>query len=174
VSVKEEIAQDVKSNSIQELPSEESLVKVERIEEELRMTVKQETADSLQAIKSEPSFNVSTDAADTISNSNPTEEWSRAIPNPSRIILLRQTPTKIYYTSIPTSPSSPITPPDVDRAYLLDLFNVDVTAPHGSLADVYSMWAAVDPLLFGKAWKAEGVPRGVRVLRQDPWECLLS
>jgi hypothetical protein len=174
VLVKEEIAHDVKSNSIQEMRLEESLVKVERVEDELRMTVKQETADPLQVVKPEPSFNVSTDAADTISNSYPTEEWFRAIPNPSRIILLRQTPTKIYYTSNPTSPSSPITPPDADRAYLLDLFNIDVTARHGSLADVYAIWAAADPLLFGKAWRAEGVPRGVRVLRQDPWECLLS
>lgn len=102
----------------------------------------------------------------------PTEEWSRAVRDPPRVLLLRQSPTKIYYSSIFTTAAPSTTP--VDREYLLDLFNIDITAPHGTLTDVYAAWATQDPALFGKACGKGEVPRGVRVLRQDPWECLIS
>lgn len=101
----------------------------------------------------------------------PTTEWSRAIRDPPRVLLLRQTNSKIYYTSMPRTPCSTAS---ADKEYLLDLFNMDITAPHGTLRDVYQAWAVQDPALFGKAWARREVPRGVRVLRQDPWECLLS
>lgn len=102
----------------------------------------------------------------------PTEEWSRAVRDPPRVLYLRQSPTKIYYTSITTTSTASTV--SADKAYLLDLFNSDITAPHGTLTDVYAAWAEQDPALFGKAWGRGEVPRGVRVLRQDPWECLIS
>lgn len=152
-------------------------VEVENVGQALQTIVKQEPTDAPQLIDSNPSLDKSRDNVEY--DPGPTEEWSRAIPDPARIIFLRQTPTKIYYASIsscPTSSSSSTIPTDpaTDRAYLVDLFNLDVTAPHGTLADVYETWAAGDPLLFGKTFRARAVPRGVRVLRQDPWECLLS
>ncbi|KAJ9113962.1 hypothetical protein QFC19_000158 [Naganishia cerealis] len=160
-------------------------VKVEAIEEEVTISVKDECQDSngiladIQEYSNEAKETEEPEAA-------PLEEWSRAISNPPRVILLRQTPTKIYYTSVLPStaePSNRAPPPDddciignsdIDRDYLLDFFNIDLTASFGSLKGIYSLWAGQDPSLFGRAWKAQAVPQGVRVLRQDPWECLID
>jgi hypothetical protein len=151
-------------------------VKMEEITEEVTITVKTED-ERQECVKEE---NETTDP-----DTGPLEEWSRAIYDPPRVLFLRQTPTKIYYTSIlppsvrPPNPeltlnSCTIGNPDIDRAYLADLFNIELTARFGSLKEIYARWAEQDPLLFGKAMKARAVPQGVRVLRQDPWECLIE
>ncbi|GHJ86460.1 hypothetical protein NliqN6_2862 [Naganishia liquefaciens] len=129
------------------------------VKQEPETPIKQEPTDPSPLVNPEPSFDTPP--------SLPTDEWSRAIPNPPRILFLRQTPSRIYYTSLPPHPAT-------DRAYLVDLFNVHVTAEYGSLNGVYDAWAHGDPALFGKTRERGGVPTGVRVLRQDPWECLLS
>lgn len=136
-------------------------VEVERIDESSSQAfIKHEPIDDTLHL-------ITTDASLNNDPSHATEEWSRAIPHPRRIIFLRQTPRVIHYASRPSFPAA-------DRTYLLDLFNMHVTAPHGSLARVYDAWAGADPALFGKAMGKGRVPRGVRVLRQDPWECLIS
>lgn len=129
----------------------------------------------------------------------PLEEYSRAIEGPSRVILLRQSRTKLYFTSILPTPDL------LDRnelAYLDARFVVDFfqlpnsflsngsaspssssggssVAPRGSrvplpLPEQYDRWAELDPLLYGKAYHKGLVPLGVRVCRQEGWECLIS
>lgn len=44
--------------------------------------------------------------------------------------------------------------------------------PPRTLGDWYAAWTRADPLLFGRLHPAP--PRGIRVLRQDPWETLLA
>lgn len=129
----------------------------------------------------------------------PREEYSRAIPNPSRAILLRQSETKIWFTSVLPPSTSGISEAkgkgtsgeadirEKDLEFILDYFqlppNFDPPS-FGSLArplqfplpleEQYRTWARLDPLLFGKAWAAGALPRGVRVCRQEGWECLIA
>jgi hypothetical protein len=42
------------------------------------------------------------------------------------------------------------------------------------LMDQYAHWKELDPLLFGKAYDRDELPKGVRVVRQEGWECLVS
>lgn len=142
-------------------------VEVERIETEPQAFVKHEPIDTLPLVNPDASLDSNPSSGSITPSHSPTDEWSRAIPNPPRVIFLRQTPHAIHYASLPSSPRA-------DRTYLLDLFNTHVTAPHGSLSRVYDAWARADPALFGKTKERNRVPRGVRVLRQDPWECLIS
>jgi N-glycosylase/DNA lyase len=115
----------------------------------------------------------------------PTEEWSRAIPNPDRVILLRQTSSRIYYTSVcpPTAcQPSATTLNSADLLFIQSYFALSLPTPTGgggetaspSLMQLYRAWAELDPALFGRAYAEGRVPRGVRVLRQDVWECLVS
>ncbi|KAJ9116932.1 hypothetical protein QFC22_004590 [Naganishia vaughanmartiniae] len=160
-------------------------VKVEETKEEMSMNVKMEDQD-LNELPDETQEYVKHET-EPYPDVEPLEEWSRAIYNPARVIFLRQTPTKIYYTSIlppPTpldnpelgqpSDGSTFRDPEIDRAYLVDFFNTKLTARFGSLKEVYARWAEQDALLFGRAVKARSVSLGVRVLRQDPWECLIE
>lgn len=100
----------------------------------------------------------------------PLEEWSRAISSPDRVILLRQSSNKIYYTSI--LPSDAPSPLDLDKSFIESYFSITSKLP--SLPVLYRSWSNIDPLLFGNAYSQSKLPRGVRVLRQDVWECLIS
>ena len=157
----------------------------------------------------------------------PIEEYSRAIPNPDRIILLRQDSKRIWFASVTavdsTSPSNQdhredLEPPEpkpssdlenIDRAFLMDYFRllppsrpstevrrITTEPPSSPLssppADLqisnatpalalplpyqaqYEHWKSLDPLLLGKALDNGWLPRGVRVVRQEGWECLIS
>ena len=161
----------------------------------------------------------------------PIEEYSRAIPNPDRVILLRQDSKRIWFASVTAVDSfSPPTasdhrnhredlePPEpkpssdlenIDRAFLMDYFRllppsrpstevrrITTEPPSSPLssppADLqisnatpalalplpyqaqYEHWKSLDPLLLGKALDNGWLPKGVRVVRQEGWECLIS
>jgi N-glycosylase/DNA lyase len=102
----------------------------------------------------------------------PIEEFSRAIPDPPRVVCLRQTPTHVWYTAVhPTQEAL-----EKDRRdgttgkWLEDYFHL---SRHPDLEKLYSEWRDRDPGLFGRA-EVDGRAVGVRVLRQDPWECLVA
>ena len=146
-----------------------------------------------------------------------TEEFSRVIADPPRVILLRQSPRSgIYYTSVALTDTATIgavpsvissisaahcPDPTADMAYrrqeidlrwIRDYFNLDRVP---NLPGLYASWIDRDPLLFGKTLGAEEADRilamhrgdrshspasgsqrgrGIRVLQQDPWECLVA
>ncbi|KAK6340656.1 8-oxoguanine glycosylase ogg1 [Orbilia brochopaga] len=87
-------------------------------------------------------------------------EWSCGFPD--RIISLRQSDTHLHYRA--TYPATPPAKDDTEEI-LKDYFNLSV-----DLASLYEKWSAADPNFKKKA----GEFRGVRMLRQDPWECLVG
>ena len=172
------------------------------------------------------------DAADDDDPDEPLEEYSRVIPDPDRVVLLRQTPSKIWITSVlpSTSTSTTVTattssPGSIsadgsisydeerrarDRAWFMDYFQLPMMLPFIpplsatvvtttatptvstipidqatetpsrprprplELKSQYRHWKDLDPLLFGKAYDRDELPVGVRVVRQEGWECLIS
>jgi hypothetical protein len=147
----------------------------------------------------------------------PLEEYSRAIPDPDRVVLLRQTKTKIWIVSV--LPNSAVERgneidgiiiegkaerEERDKAWFADYFqlpSLSLGAPISTLMgnsedhpaepstgenqlgapplplplmDQYAHWKELDPLLFGKAYDRDELPKGVRVVRQEGWECLVS
>lgn len=153
---------------------------------------------------------------DDLEEDEPLEEYSRAIPDPDRVVLLRQTKTKIWIASV--LPNSAVGGQDEiddvikgnaereerDKAWFADYFqlpNLSLGAPcsipmgnsedHPAepstgenrlgtpplplpLMEQYAHWKALDPSLFGKAYDRDELPKGVRVVRQEGWECLVS
>lgn len=103
----------------------------------------------------------------------PVEEFSRALDGPSRVIFLRQSSTKLYYTSV--APDADRTREDShahDLRYLEEYFQL---TRFPSLPDMYIDWRDRDPGLFGRLdVTADPRAQGIRVLRQDVWECLIS
>ncbi|TYJ57227.1 hypothetical protein B9479_002142 [Cryptococcus floricola] len=100
------------------------------------------------------------------------EEYSRAIDDPPRVVCLRQSPTHIHYTAV--YPNADAAERDehmsATKLWLEDYFQL---ATYPDLDVLYADWRDRDPKLFAPA---ELNPRaiGVRVLRQDPWECLVA
>jgi N-glycosylase/DNA lyase len=98
------------------------------------------------------------------------EEFSRAVDDPPRVVRLRQTPTHLLYAAV--YPDASAERLDVDyvqtRQWIHDYFQLD-----HDLDQLYKEWKERDPGLFGKI-DIEGRAVGVRLLRQDPWECLLA
>ncbi|KAL7274705.1 8-oxoguanine glycosylase ogg1 [Rhizina undulata] len=108
---------------------------------------------------------------------NAGDEWSCALNG--RILTLRQDSTHLHYRAIFPSSASPSPAPDSDilsfsdddkendttAALLHDYFNLSV-----NLTSLYAHWSAVDPNFSLKAPKFAGV----RMLRQDPWENVIS
>ena len=91
-----------------------------------------------------------------------------------RVICLRQTSdTLLYRAFFPVAPSDPLTcMADLERlreeetlAWLQDYFQLDV-----DLVKLYDAWEELDPV-FGKLRSRF---TGIRMLRQDPWENLVS
>jgi N-glycosylase/DNA lyase len=102
--------------------------------------------------------------------SDASEEFSRAVDNPPRVVRLRQTPTQLHYSVIYPNTQSE----EQDKAYnatqawIRDYFQLDY-----DLDELYREWTKRDPSLFGKI-DIDGRAVGVRLLRQDPWECLVA
>ncbi|KAF8424692.1 8-oxoguanine DNA glycosylase [Tirmania nivea] len=103
---------------------------------------------------------------------NSGDEWSCALYG--RIISLKQDPTHLHYRVIyPAVSVKPITEPgteigkenDDTESVLRDYFNLSV-----DLTKLYKTWSEQDPVFMKKAPKF----MGVRMLRQDPWENLIS
>ncbi|EJU05374.1 DNA glycosylase, partial [Dacryopinax primogenitus] len=81
-----------------------------------------------------------------------------------RLICLRQDNTHIYYRTVfPTSSSSPT---ETTESWLNSYFQLSVNLP--SLYTSFSL----DPHFARLALRPQ--LQGIRILRQDPWECLLS
>ncbi|EIW69462.1 hypothetical protein TREMEDRAFT_68703 [Tremella mesenterica DSM 1558] len=98
----------------------------------------------------------------------PLEEYSRAIRNPCRVIFLRQSIHRLHYVSL--LPDGSTSKDEETRQWLEDYFQL-VNYPDLSL--LYKEWRDRDTELFGKI-EFDKKAIGVRVLRQDPWECLIS
>ncbi|KAI5786452.1 8-oxoguanine DNA glycosylase [Peziza echinospora] len=91
---------------------------------------------------------------------NVDDEWSCALYG--RIISLKQDSTDLHYRAIYPN-SEPAT--DDTAEVLRDYFNLSV-----DLTKLYELWSERDPVFKKKAPKFTGV----RILRQDPWENLIS
>nr|XP_031862776.1 uncharacterized protein CI109_001788 [Kwoniella shandongensis]KAA5529848.1 hypothetical protein CI109_001788 [Kwoniella shandongensis] len=106
------------------------------------------------------------------SQSTPSEEFSRAVDDPPRVVCLRQSPSHLYYTAIHCDELAA----KIDREkgstrrWLDDYFQFQAQP---DLEALYAEWKVRDPALFGKV-EVDGRAIGVRVLRQDPWECLIA
>jgi N-glycosylase/DNA lyase len=85
-----------------------------------------------------------------------------------RVVCLRQTPDALHYRSV--YPPSP-TPLDEDTreaqtlSWIKDYFQLDV-----DLLELYDEWSRRDPVFCNLRHRFSGI----RMLRQDPFECLLS
>ncbi|EDN08144.1 hypothetical protein HCAG_04654 [Histoplasma mississippiense (nom. inval.)] len=106
-------------------------------------------------------------------------EWSCALYG--RIVSLRQDPTHLHYRSyFPPIPPALPTPPssvpasrreescekiDDTEALINNYFNLDL-----NLTDLYEQWSTADKNFKKKAPKFAGI----RILRQDSWEALIS
>ncbi|WVR05219.1 hypothetical protein IAU60_002231 [Kwoniella sp. DSM 27419] len=100
----------------------------------------------------------------------PCEEFSRAISDPPRVICLRQTPTRVYYTTVYPEHGAQIEDEGTTRRWMEDYFQL---GRYPDLEGLYKDWSLRDPALFGRVEVSERAV-GVRVLRQDPWECLIA
>nr|ODN77321.1 N-glycosylase/DNA lyase [Cryptococcus depauperatus CBS 7841] len=102
----------------------------------------------------------------------PTEEYSRAIDNPPRVVCLRQSAARIYYTAIYPDTVSPNFDKDnsITNRWINDYFQLE---RFPDLEALYLKWRNQDPYLFGRI-ELHDKSTGVRVLRQDPWECLIA
>lgn len=103
-------------------------------------------------------------------DTSPVEEYARAIDG--RVVCLRQSSTNLYYTAV--HPTEAATAEDLQkgstRQWLEDYFQLN---SYPNLVAMYSEWRKRDPELFGMA-ELDGRAIGVRLLRQDPWECLIA
>lgn len=95
---------------------------------------------------------------------HPDCEWRLALQD--RVICLRQNPTHIFYRSI--TPVVPVADADEDLvclSFIRDYFQLDV-----DLLELYDDWSQKDPVFSGLRTRFSGI----RMLRQDPWENLVS
>ena len=86
-----------------------------------------------------------------------------------RVVCLRQSPNTLFYRSVypppEPSPSEEATKDSETLSWLRDYFQLDV-----DLTELYTEWSKSDPVFH----KVKDRFEGVRMLRQDPFECLLS
>jgi N-glycosylase/DNA lyase len=99
--------------------------------------------------------------------SDPSHEYRLCLQD--RVVCLRQSPDTLFYRSVFADSS---VPPEVESArdketllWLKDYFQLDV-----DLVKLYNEWSEKD-LVFSRF---RGRFEGIRVLRQDPWENLIS
>ncbi len=98
---------------------------------------------------------------------DPSHEYRLCLQD--RVICLRQSPDTLFYRSV--FPDTSV-PPEIVSArdaetllWLKDYFQLDV-----DLVKLYSEWAERDPVFAKLRTRFEGI----RMLRQDPWENLIS
>jgi N-glycosylase/DNA lyase len=99
--------------------------------------------------------------------SDPSHEYRLCLQD--RIVCLRQSPTTLFYRAVfPDTPAPPeiVSARDAETLqWLKDYFQLDV-----DLVELYSEWAERDPVFAKLRTRFEGI----RMLRQDPWENLIS
>ena len=123
---------------------------------------------SLQAVlKCGQSFRWSIYPLRTALPSDPSHEYRLCLQD--RVVCLRQSPDTLFYRAVfPDSPVSPELKTTRDAETLLwlrDYFQLEV-----DLVMLYNEWSEKDPVFA----KLRGRFEGIRVLRQDPWENLIS
>ncbi|KAF8469583.1 8-oxoguanine DNA glycosylase [Kalaharituber pfeilii] len=91
------------------------------------------------------------------------DEWSCALSG--RIVILKQDLTHLHYRAIFPSKAQDAERKDDTSEVLRDYFNLSV-----DLTKLYKQWSDSDPIFMKKAPKFTGI----RMLRQDPWENLIS
>ncbi|KAA1469465.1 DNA glycosylase [Dentipellis sp. KUC8613] len=98
--------------------------------------------------------------------SEPSHEYRLCLRD--RVVCLRQSPDTLFYRSVFAGPP-PHPPDDVCEAetltWLKDYFQLDV-----DLVKLYDEWSERDPVFRSFRTRFEGI----RMLRQDPWENLIS
>ncbi|EAU88821.2 N-glycosylase/DNA lyase [Coprinopsis cinerea okayama7 len=86
-----------------------------------------------------------------------------------RVVCLRQSPSTLYYRSAFPDPQPPLSKRTIHEAetlaWLRDYFQLDV-----DLESLYAEWASRDKVFA----KVKDRFSGIRILRQDPWENLVS
>lgn len=121
------------------------------------------------AVKLEPESEETTIDAKTTSLTPPAslEAWTEfSICLADRVIFVRQDEERgyIYHRTLLPYDATPATSIETEL-WLRDYLNLAVP-----LEDLYEEWAAKDPIFGRFAQKF----RGIRMLRQDPWECLCA
>jgi len=99
---------------------------------------------------------------------DPSHEYRLCLQD--RVVCLRQSPDTLFYRTV--FPDSPVSPEVVETArdaetllWLNDYFQLDV-----DLVKLYDEWSEKDPVFAKLRARFEGI----RMLRQDPWENLIS
>ncbi|CAL00223.1 uncharacterized protein An07g02890 [Aspergillus niger] len=94
-----------------------------------------------------------------------TDEWRCVLHG--RLLSLKQDPTHLYYRTYRTaqSPKPKINDDDTTLSLLTHYFNLSA-----NLTSLYTEWSAQDPNFRKKAPQFTGI----RILRQDAWEALIS
>jgi 8-oxoguanine DNA glycosylase, N-terminal domain len=86
-----------------------------------------------------------------------------------RVVCLRQSPETLFYHSLfpkpPSSPTQQVVRDAETLAWINDYFQLDV-----DLQELYEAWSDRDPIFRN----IQGRFSGIRILRQDPWENLIS
>ncbi|KZO97918.1 DNA glycosylase, partial [Calocera viscosa TUFC12733] len=126
------------------------------------------TASSATSTLSPPSSSIDPSSSPT----EPTHEYRLCLPD--RLVCLRQSPSHLFYRAVfpPSSSSSssnslPESEADSTLAWLTSYFQLPIDLPA-----LYARWSSTDPA-FARLSSRPALA-GIRVLRQDPWECLLS
>lgn len=97
---------------------------------------------------------------------SPTHEYRLCLRD--RVVCLRQTPDTLYYRSITPTGSDSVQQDTLEEetlAWIHDYFQLKV-----DLLELYEQWSKRDPVFL----KVRDRFSGIRMLRQDPFECLLS
>ncbi|KKK26813.1 DNA N-glycosylase [Aspergillus rambellii] len=92
-----------------------------------------------------------------------TDEWRCVLHG--RLLSLRQDPQYLYYRTYLITPNPPASTEDDTRSLITDYFNLA-----SNLTPLYEQWSAQDPNFRKKAAQFTGI----RILRQDAWEALVS
>ena len=123
------------------------------------------TGQSFRWIKSVPALHTLSNEKDLEMD----EEW--CFPSRDRLIYLRQDRTRIWYNAAYTPEKREMYEEDCQKnttfTWLHRYFSLDV-----SLAELYKTWSERDVNFLNKT--QGGRFDGIRVLKQDPWETLIS
>jgi N-glycosylase/DNA lyase len=102
-----------------------------------------------------------------LDSSFPSHEYRLCLRD--RVVCLCQSPNALFYRSIfPKPPHSPAQQAVRDAetlAWINDYFQLDI-----DLEELYEAWSERDPIFRN----IQGRFSGIRILRQDPWENLIS
>ena len=109
-------------------------------------------------------------SADEVQHGKPTHEYRFCLRD--RVVCLRQNSEMIFYKAeIPSTNNKAGTSKHEEEleaktlSFIRDYFQLDV-----DLVKLYDSWSACDPIFND----ISGRFSGLRMLRQDPWECLIS